>query len=164
MDKYAKGMSILEEKFGKGKDNVFGLATIALEPNAEGKPRPVVRDVDAFYEDGAFYVVTHAKSSKMQQIAQNNEVAIAVNFEWFTASGIGENLGWVKKPENAELRMKLRKAFEQWYEMANGEEGENVCILKISLTNGIINLNHHETLIHMNFTAKSATVTGKPLS
>jgi len=163
MDKYAKGMSILDEKFGGSKDNVLGLATIALKPNADGKPRPVVRDVDALYENGAFYVVTHAKSSKMEQIAQNSEVAIAINFEWFTASGIGENLGWVKKPENAELRTKLRKAFEKWYEMANGDEGENVCILKIGLTNGIINLNHHETLIYMDFVNKTATVEGKEI-
>ena len=164
MNKYEKGLEILEEKFGNGKDNVFGLATIALEPNADGKPRPVVRDVDSLYEDGAFYVVTYAKSSKMQQIEQNNEVAIAVNFEWFTASGIGENLGWVQKPENAELRTKLRKAFEQWYVMANGDdEGEDTCILKISLTNGIINLNHHETLIYMDFVNKDATVKGKDI-
>ena len=163
MDKYTKGMAILEEKFGNNKDNVLGLATIAVEPNADGKPRPVVRDVDAFYEDGAFYVVTYAKSTKMQQIAQNNEVAIAVNFEWFTASGIGENMGWVLKPENAEIRTKLRKAFEKWYEMANDENDENCCILKIGLTSGIINLNHHETLIYMDFTNKTATVKGKDI-
>ena len=163
MDKYAKGMSILDEKFGGSKDNVLGLATIALAPNVDGKPRPVVRDVDALYENGAFYVVTHAKSSKMEQIAQNNEVAIAVNFGWFTASGIGENLGWVKKPENTELRTKLRKAFEKWYEMANGDENENVCILKIGLVSGIINLNHHETLICMDFANKTATVKGKDI-
>ena len=164
MDKYAKGMTILNEKFGSSKDNVLGLATIAVEPNAAGKPRPVVRDVDAFYEEGAFYVVTNANSSKMQEIALNNEVAIAVNFAWFTASAIGENLGWVRKPENAELRTKLRKAFEQWYVMANGEnEGEDTCILKISLTSGIINLNHHETLIYMDFASKTATVKGKDI-
>ena len=163
MNKYEKGMEILEEKFGNNKDNGIGLATIALEPNANGNPRPVVRDVDAFYEDGSFYVVTYGKSTKMQQIAQNNEVAIAVNFEWFTASGIGENLGWVMKPENAELRTKLRKAFEAWYDMANNEQDENCCILKIGLTNGIINLNHHETLIHMDFVNKTATVSGKDI-
>ena len=113
MSKYEKGMEILEGKFGSGKDNVLALATVALEAGASGKPRPVVRDVDAYYEEGVFYVLTHAKSGKMQQIAQNNEVAIAVNFEWFTASGVGENLGWVMKPENAEIRTKLRKAFEK---------------------------------------------------
>jgi hypothetical protein len=163
MSKYEKGLSILEEKFGNYKDNVLGLATIAIEPGASGKPRPVVRDVDAFYEDGAFYVVTYAKSSKMQQIAQNNEIAIAVNFEWFTASGTGENMGWVMKPENADIRSKLRKAFEKWYDAANNENDENCCILKIGLTNGIINLNHHETLIHMDFENKTATVKGKDI-
>jgi hypothetical protein len=163
MDKYAKGMTILEEKFGNNKDNVLGLATIALESNADGKPRPIVRDVDAFYENGVFYVVTYAKSAKMQQIAQNSEVAIAVNFEWFTASGAGENLGWVMKPENADIRSKLRKAFEKWYDMANNEKDENCCILAINLTNGIINLNHHETLIYMDFVNKTADVKGKEI-
>jgi len=163
MEKFAKGMSLLEEKFGNFKDNVLGLATIATDPNADGKPRPVVRDVDAFYEDGTFYVITYAKSSKMEQIAKNNEVAIAVNFEWFTASGIGENLGWVKKPENADLRTKLRKAFEKWYDMANNEDDENCCYLAIRLTNGIINLNHHETLIFMDFENKTAIVKGKDI-
>ena len=163
MNKYEKGMAILEEKFGGGKDNVFGLATIALETNADGKPRPVVRDVDALYEAGVFYVVTHAKSTKMQQIEQNNEVAIAVNFEWFTAGGLGENLGWVLDPNNAGLRAKLRKAFEKWYDMANNENDENVCILAIRLTNGIINLNHHETLIYMDFVNKTADVKGKDI-
>ena len=163
MSSYEKGLALLEEKFGNGKDNVFGLATIALEPNADGKPRPAVRDVDGMYEDGVFYVVTYAKSSKMQQIKQNNEVAIAVNFEWFTASGYGENLGWVLDPKNAELRTKLRKAFEKWYDMANNEEDENICILAIRLTNGIININHHETLIHMDFVNKTASVTGKAI-
>jgi len=163
MNKYEKGMTILEEKFGNNKDNIIALATIALEPTADGKPRPVVRDVDAYYEDGVFYVVTWAKSSKMQQIAENNEVSIAVAFEWFTASGVGENLGWVLDPKNAELRTKLRSAFEKWYDMANDESNENCCYLAIRLTNGIININHHETLIHMDFANKTAVVEGKDI-
>ena len=161
MSKYEKGMAILEEKFGNSKDNIIGLATIALEPSADGKPRPVVRDVDAYYEDGVFYVVTYAKSTKMQQIAKNNEVAIAVCFEWFTSNGIGENLGWVLDLKNAELRTKLRTAFAKWYDMANNENDENCCILAIRLTNGIININHHETLYHMDFVNKTAVVEGK---
>jgi len=163
MNKYEKGMTILEEKFGNNKDNIIGLATISLEPTADGRPRPVVRDVDAYYEAGVFYVVTWAKSTKMQQIAQNNEVSIAVCFEWFTSSGIGENLGWVLDPKNAEIRTKLRVAFEKWCDMANNEEDENCCILAIRLTNGIINLNHHETLIYMDFENKTATVEGKDI-
>ncbi|MCL2286959.1 MAG: pyridoxamine 5'-phosphate oxidase family protein [Firmicutes bacterium] len=163
MNKYEKGMAILEEKFGNGKDNIISLATIAAEPSANGKPRPVVRDVDAYYVDGKFYSVTWGESSKMQQIAQNNEVAVALCFEWFTAGGIGENLGWVLDPKNAELRTKLREVFAKWYDMANDESNKNCCILEVRLTNGIVNLNHHETLIHMDFVNKSATVTGKEI-
>lgn len=94
----------------------------------------------------------------MQQIDKNNEVSIAVCFEWFNANGIGENLGWVLDPKNAELRTKLRLAFAKWYDMANNENDKNCCILAIRLTKGIININHHEKLYHMNFTNKTATV------
>lgn len=161
MSKYEEGMIILEEKFGNGKDNVIALATIALEPAADGRPRPVVRDVDAYYEDGVFYVVTWAESSKMKQIAQNNEVGIAVCFQWFNASGTGENLGWVLDPKNAEIRTKLRAAFAKWYDMANNENDKNCCILAIRLTRGIININHHEKLYHMDFVNKTALVEGR---
>jgi uncharacterized pyridoxamine 5'-phosphate oxidase family protein len=67
--------------------------------------------VDAYYEDSTFYVTTNAKSNKMQQIAKNPEVSISSCSEMFTASGIGENLGWVLDPKNADLRNKLRTAF-----------------------------------------------------
>jgi len=163
MNYFEKGMEILEKKFGNSKDNVIGLATIAADPNAQGKPRPVVRDVDAFYEDGVFYTVTWKASNKMNQIALNNEVAVAVCFEWFTSNGIGENIGWVLDPKNAEIRTKLRTAFEKWYDMANDESNENCCILAVKLTNGIINLNHHETLIYMDFENKTATLKGKEI-
>ena len=163
MNDYEKGMAILEEKFGGFKDNVLGLATIADEPGANGDPRPVVRDMDAFYEDGVFYSITYAKSNKMQQIEKNNEIAIAVNFAWFNASGIGENLGWVLDPKNAGIRTKLRQAFEKWYDMANNENDENCCYLAMRLTSGIININHHETLIHMDFVNKTAKVEGKEI-
>ena len=56
---------------------LLSLATIAREPSADGKPRPVVRCVDAYYEDCTFYVVTYGKSNKMLQIEQNAEVSIA---------------------------------------------------------------------------------------
>ena len=158
MDKYQEGMAILEEKFGGNKDNVIALATIAIE---DGKPVPVVRDVDAYYEDGAFYVITWAESSKMQQIAQNNQVAIAPCFGWFTANGIGENLGWVLDPKNAEIRTKLRSAFEKWYDSANNENDKNCCYLAIRLTKGLININHHEKLYHMDFVNKTATMEGR---
>jgi len=160
MSRYEEGMAILEEKFGNNKDNVIALATIAKEPNTDSKPRPVVRDVDAYYEDGVFYTVTWGESAKMLQIAHNNEIAIAPCFGWFTANGIGENLGWVLEPKNAEIRGKLRSAFEKWYDSANNENDKNCCFLAIRLTSGLININHHEKLYHMDFVNKTATVEG----
>jgi len=154
MSNYEEGYALLEEKFGNGKDNIISLATIAIEKNKEGLSRPGIRGVDAIYEDGVFYVTTHKKSNKMKQIAENSEVSIASLTEMFTASGIGEDLGWVLAPKNAELRKKLRAAFEPWYDSANNEQDENCCILAIRLTKGTLNINHWEKLYHMDFVNK----------
>jgi pyridoxine/pyridoxamine 5'-phosphate oxidase len=105
MSEYEEGLKLLEEKFGNGKNNAISLATIALEPNADG-PQPVVRDVDAYYENGTFYVTTYAKSNKMQQIAKNPAVSIAVCLEWFTATGTGENRWCPKLNEKVNLFQK----------------------------------------------------------
>ena len=151
MSIYEEGLKLLEEKFGNGKDNLISIATIAKEPGSEGKPRPVVRTVDAYYEDCTFYVVTYARSNKMQQIKQNPEVSVAGCLEMFTAVGVGENLGWVLEPKNTEIKGKLRTAFAEWYDMANNENDENCCILAIHLTKGTLNINHWEKLYHMDF-------------
>lgn len=155
MSNYEEGFNLLNEKFGNGKDNLISLATIACEPNNDGRPRPVVRGVDAYYENGVFYVTTHGKSNKMQQIEKNPEVSIASFAEMFTASGVGENLGWVLDPKNADLRNKLRTAFALWYDSANNENDENCCILAIHLTKGTLNINHWEKLYHMDFVNKT---------
>ncbi|MGL5436755.1 MAG: pyridoxamine 5'-phosphate oxidase family protein [Lachnospiraceae bacterium] len=155
MSMYEEGLKLIEEKFGNGKDNAISLATIAREQDSDGKPRPVVRSVDAYYEDGTFYVVTYAKSNKMQQIAKNPEVSVAGCLEMFTANGVGENLGWVLDPKNAKIRTKLRTAFAEWYDMANNEKDENCCILAIRLTRGTLNINHWEKLYHLDFVNKT---------
>ena len=154
MTMFEEGLKLLDEKFGNGKDNLVAFATVSLNP-VNGNPQPVVREVDAHYEDGVFYVTTNSQSCKMQQIAKNPEVAFAVSGQWFTGIGNGENLGWVMKKENAELRTKLRKTFSQWYDMANNEKDENCCILAIRLTRGTLNINHWEKLYHMDFKNKT---------
>lgn len=155
MTEYEEGLKLMEEKFGNGKDNVISLATIAREPSEKGNVRPVVRTVDAYYEDGVFYAVTNGKSNKMLQIAQNPEVSVAGCLEMFTANGVGENLGWVLDPKNEDIRKKLRTAFADWYDMANNEQDENCCILAIHLKKGTLNINHWEKLYHMDFVNKN---------
>ena len=119
---------VLLDRFGK--DSLMALATVE-----DGIP--YVRTVDAVYIDGAFYVVTYSLSGKMQQIAKNP--AVAISGEWFTAHGIGENLGHVLLPENKAVMDILRKAFAAWY--SNGHTNEtdpNTCLLKIKLTDGVL--------------------------
>lgn len=160
MNDFEEGYKLLDEKFGNGRDNIVSLATIAAEANEAGAPRPVVRGVDAYYEAGVFYVTTNAKSNKMKQIAKNPEVSVASCVEMFTASGVGENIGWVLDPRNADLRLKLRAAFAAWYDLANKEEDPDCCILAIRLKRGTLNINHWERLFHMDFERRIAMENG----
>lgn len=119
---------ILTDRFGK--DSLIALATAE-----DGVPH--VRTVDAVYIDGAFYVVTYSLSGKMRQIAKNPRVAISG--EWFTAHGIGENLGHVLLPKNKETMDILRAAFAAWYDNGHTNETDpNTCLLKIELTDGVL--------------------------
>jgi hypothetical protein len=160
LNTYQEGFRLLEEKFGNGKDNLIALGTIGIESGSDGSPRPIVRVVDAYYEEGVFYVTTNAKSNKMRQIAENQQISIASSTEMFTASGLGENLGWVLDPKNVTLRSKLRTSFSAWYDTANNEKDENCCILALRLQKGTLNINHWEKLYHLDFEAKSSMPNG----
>ena len=119
---------IMDERFGK--DNIIAIATVK-----DGEP--YVRNVNGFYEEGAFYVITYALSNKMKQIEENPHVAISG--DWFTAHGKGINLGWFCKEENKDIADKLRKAFQEWIDNGhNNFNDENTCILCIRLTDGIL--------------------------
>ena len=107
----------MSERFGK--DNVIALATTENDI-------PYVRNVNAFYEDKAFYVITHALSNKMKQLAKNSHAAISG--EWFTAHGIGINLGYFGKAGNREIADNGHNDFTD----------TNTCILCIRLTDGIL--------------------------
>lgn len=122
----------------------------------QDSPKPCVRDVDAYYEDGSFYIVTYALSKKVKQIELNPEVAISVNFEDFYATGTGHNLGWVLDPKNAEIRTKLREVFKEWYDFANDESDVNFCFVQIKLNKGTLRINHGEKFYKFDFITKVA--------
>ena len=120
--------AIIQERFGK--DSLIALATVDGDI-------PAVRTVNTVYIDGAFYVVTYALSGKMKQIAKNSTVAICG--DWFTAHGVGENLGHVLLEENQNIMEKLRTAFSAWYNNGHTNEADpNTCLLKIRLTDGVL--------------------------
>ncbi len=120
--------NIMNERFGK--DNIIALATV-------GDGEPYVRYVNAYYEEGAFYIITYALSNKMRQIEKNGAISIAG--DWFTAKGRGINLGHFGKPENAELATKLREVFAEWIDNGhNNFADENTIILRVELIEGVL--------------------------
>jgi uncharacterized pyridoxamine 5'-phosphate oxidase family protein len=157
MSKYENAMKLMEERCGNDKEVVIALATISLDPNASGNPRPAARMVCAYYEDGVFYVSTDAKKNKMLQIDKNNEVSVA-GFEWYAFHGTAENLGWVKDDKNAEIRAKFKKVFN-WFDEVGDEDNPSSIVLRISLTEGTIIDNERkygEGLYEVDFINKTA--------
>jgi general stress protein 26 len=146
MRNYENAIAIMNERFGK--DNLIGVAT------TDGT-RLYNRMVDAFFYDGAFYVSTYTLSNKMQQIDKHPEVAICA-VDWFSGHGVAKNLGWVLAPENAEIRLKVREAFADWYDHANNEQDKNCCILELRLTDGMLIKDHHAIRYLVDFTNKTA--------
>ena len=133
--------AILNERYHR--DNIIALATIE-----NGIPH--ARYVNAFYEDGSFYVITYAVSNKMKHIEENPVVAVCA--EWFTAHGKGINMGYFGKEENKDVAEKLKQAFSEWIDNGhNNFEDENTCILRIRLTDGL--LLSHGTRYEIDFEA-----------
>ncbi|AUS96875.1 pyridoxamine 5''-phosphate oxidase [Clostridium thermosuccinogenes] len=157
MSKFENAMKLMEERCGNDKEVVIALATISLTPNAAGNPRPAVRMVCAYYEDGVFYVSTDAKKNKMLQIEKNNEVAVA-GLDWFAFHGKAENLGWVKDEKNAEIRAKFKKIFD-WFDEVGDEDNPDSIVLRITLTEGTIIDNERkfgEQMYEVDFINKTA--------
>ena len=132
-DGYMKKLSedaekIMIERFGK--DTVIALATVENQV-------PYVRYVNAYYENGAFYVITYALSNKMKHMESNPVIAIAG--EWFTAHGRGINLGYFGKEENHMIAERLKKVFSEWIDNGhNNFDDENTVILCVELTDGLL--------------------------
>ena len=113
-----------------GKNTVIALATTENET-------PYVRYVNAYYENGAFYIITYALSNKMKHIKNNPVVAIAG--EWFTAHGNGISLGYFGKKENYVIADKLKEVFAEWIDNGHTDlNDENTIILCVQLTEGIL--------------------------
>ena len=125
MSTYEKSLDVLVELFGK--DYQFALAT-------SKENIPSVRFIDTFYEDGAFYIVTYAKSQKVIEMCKNKKVALCNKLYRFI--GKAHMLGHPLKDENKNIRGKLIEVFSPWYFKHNNEKDENMCYVKIELDSG----------------------------
>ncbi|MBQ8599594.1 MAG: pyridoxamine 5'-phosphate oxidase family protein [Oscillospiraceae bacterium] len=124
----AEVQEIMDQRFGC--DRLISIATAVNN-------KPYIRAVNAYYEDGSFYFVTHAKSSKMTQIAVNPLVAVCG--EWFTGHGTAENLGYVLADSNAEIMDKLRCVFAEWYDNGHVDERDpDMIVLRIKMLEGVL--------------------------
>ena len=128
MTEHKKALAIMDDRFGR--DRMISLATSVDD-------LPSVREVNGYYRDGSFYIVTYALSAKMEQIARNPRVALSG--EWFSGHGLAENLGHVLKEENRELMSTLRQVFSSWYHNGHVDETDpNTCIIRVRLTDAVL--------------------------
>ena len=119
---------IMNERFGK--DSIIALATV-------DDGMPAVRNVNAYYDSGSFYIITYALSDKMRQIENNRNVAVCG--EWFTASGTAENIGYFCSDENKETAPKLTSAFSEWINNGHNDfSDKNTIILRVKLDKAVL--------------------------
>jgi hypothetical protein len=73
----------------------------------------------------------------MKQIGANP--AVAVCGEWFTAHGVGENMGYLCDERNNETAAKLKDVFFEWYDNGHIDESDpNTIILRIRLSDAVL--------------------------
>ena len=125
MNNYDIAIKAMEKLFSR--DYQFALAT-----DVSGVPS--LRFVDTYFDDGAFYIVTHANTNKVKEISVNPNVALCSR-QGYSFKGKAYNIGHPLLPENAEIRSKLIKAFEAWY-FKHNDENDDICILKIKPESG----------------------------
>jgi len=144
MNTYADALAAMRRLFEK--DCQFALAT--AQDNA-----PSLRYVDALLHDGQFYIVTHAKSRKAREIAQNPRVALCAR-RGHAFEGAAENLGHPLAPENQIIRDLLTQAFAPWYFKHNNESDPAMCILRVMPETGFFHLDG--TGYQVDFAARTA--------
>jgi general stress protein 26 len=134
-------MNYYEEAGKLMQDQLKGDHIIALATSEDGKT--LVRNIDAYYKDGAFYMSTNALSRKMKQITANPNVAFCNTFNpnnpfheaWMEGVGVAENIGPAK---GHPMRDEIREVFKNWYDAHADENNPNSVFLKVTLTKAAV--------------------------
>ncbi len=127
MNTFKSATELMTEQLGH--DVVISLAT--CKGNGVN-----VRNVNGYYKDGSFYVITHMSTHKMKEIEEKYNVAICKDL--MCAQGIGENLGNPKIEQNLALTKELQEVFIAFYNLHVNEDDTGTCILKITLTSAVV--------------------------
>ena len=75
MDAYEAGLQKLSALFSQ--DRTFVLATV------KGS-KPSQRVVDTYYDEGVFWIVTYAQSTKVKELRMNPQVSLCNSFHTFS--------------------------------------------------------------------------------
>ena len=117
MTVFEKSVAVLGELFAQSSE--FVLATVRGDV-------PAQRVVRAFYDDGAFWILTHARSNKVQEIEHNSSVSLCREFHVFSGSAhfMGE--------EQTEPALWNRPA-ERWYFIPSDDKAEEMGYLRVNV-------------------------------
>ena len=109
------------------KDNIFAMAT------SNGQV-PSVRMVDAYLEDGAFYLVTHSTSRKVQEIEVNPNVSLSKEIHRFFGSAV--NLGHPFAEGNEDIKAKIAELLPNRFFDRLDPNDDTLTIIRVDLTTG----------------------------
>lgn len=96
---------------------------------------PYVRAMTPYYNQGAFYFISHIHSSKIAQIHSNHLVALCG--EWFNAQGIAYVYPF--QSLDSHLKGKIKEYTKSWIALGNVDlNNADTCVIKVELTQGYI--------------------------
>lgn len=118
MNAFDQSITVLEELFSRNRE--FVLATVRGGV-------PAQRVVDAFYDDGAFWFLTHAQSNKVEEIRCNSHVSLCREFHNF--NGVARFVG-----EQPSVKRRLDKPHEPWYFIPSDHRARSMCYIRVELS------------------------------
>ena len=120
---YARARQVMEENFGH-------VVEMSVASAANGVVS--VRDVNAIYIDGKFYVLSRVGNSLMNHIAVSPAVGLCHGSH--NMHGTARSLGHPLDPANAALRKRLKKEFSLNYSEYVTESNPDMRIVEITVT------------------------------
>ena len=120
---YARAKEVMDENFGH-------VIEMSVASAANGLVN--VRDVNAIYRDGKFYVLSRVGNSLMQQIVVSPAVGLCHGSH--NMQGTARSLGHPLDPANAALRKFLKKEFSLNYGEYVTESNPDMRIVEITVT------------------------------
>lgn len=140
---YKRSLEVMEENFGH-------IVELSLASCSNGVVS--VRDLNAYYHDGKFYVLGKTGNTLMHDIAINPNVGLCHGSH--NMQGFAKSLGHPCQPHNAQLRRVLKKQFSLNYDEYVSESDTSMRIVEITLTNAETFTRYHRYAI--NFVAQTA--------